>query len=233
MTAIPHDGGGAARTRARIARPVGLGCAAGALALAGVLGGFGLFVASLEEVERAPSERADGIVVLTGGSQRVEDAIDLLARGYAGRLLITGVNERTGRDEISRLTPGQRELVECCVDLDYRARNTVGNAAETRRWARERKFGSLIVVTSNYHLPRTLAELDRVLPEVRKVPYAVVPTPTAEGWSAALVRTRRLFSEYAKFVVVWLRTRVVAPDPEAASVGAARSRAVADRGQAR
>ena len=116
---------------------IGAGLLAG-LGLTALIGaalfvGFLIFIYSLERAERPPASRTDGIVVLTGGSQRIGDAIDLLAQGYATRLLISGVNERTSRDEIERLNPGQRRLFDCCVYLDYRARNTIGNAIETRR----------------------------------------------------------------------------------------------------
>lgn len=173
-----------------------------------------VFVNSIDRYERDPTARTDAIVALTGGAHRVGDAIDLLAKGYGNRLLITGVNERTGRDEIARLNPGQRRLLECCVDLDYRARNTIGNAIETRRWMRDHGFRSLIVVTSNYHMPRTLTELDHVLPGVRKVPYAVVTgSLDLEGWWRNPGTAKLLAFEYVKFIVVWLRTRLEA-DPE-------------------
>ncbi len=139
-----------------------------------LLAGFLAFVAALARQERAPEGRTDGIVALTGGAQRIGDAIDLLAAGYGRRLLITGVNERTSREEIARLNPTQRELIACCVDLDYRARNTIGNAIETRRWMRTHHFSTVAVVTSNYHMPRTLVELDHALQESERI----VPHPS-------------------------------------------------------
>jgi len=184
--------------------------------LAGLIGfvGFLGFVYSLDRVERRPEVRTDGIVAMTGGSQRIGDAIDLLAQGYASRLLISGVNERTSRDEIARLNPGQRRLFDCCVDLDYRARNTIGNAIETRRWAEQNRFRSVIVVTSNYHMPRTLVELDHALPGIRKVPYAVVtPSVDPDLWWRSPATAKVLLSEYVKLLVVWVRTQVET-DPE-------------------
>ena len=173
------------------------------------LSGFAAFLVSLDRAERDPAATTDGIVALTGGAHRIGDAIDLLAKGFAGRLLITGVNERTSRDEIARLNPRQRRLVECCVDLDYRARDTIGNAAETRRWANDNGFRSLIVVTSNYHMPRTLAELDHVLPAARKVPYAVVTNAVdTRTWWYNPATARLLMAEYAKYVAVLARTRL-------------------------
>ena len=145
--------------------------------------------------------------------QRIGDAIDLLAQGYAKRLLISGVNEKTSREEISRLNPGQRRLFDCCVDLDYRARNTIGNAIETRRWAERNHFAALIVVTSNYHMPRTLVELNHALPNMQKIPYPVAATIDPHEWWHNPSTARVLFSEYVKFIAVWLRTQVE-DDPE-------------------
>jgi uncharacterized SAM-binding protein YcdF (DUF218 family) len=193
---------------------VAAACSVAAVALAGFLA----FVQLIARAEQPPATRTDAIVALTGGAQRIGDAIDLLARGYGDRLLITGVNERTSRDEIARLNPGQRRLFDCCVDLDYRARNTIGNAIATRRWIADNGFRSLIVVTSNYHMPRTLLELDHALPQVRKVPYAVVASSAdMQGWWRSPTTLKLLAYEYAKFVAMWARTRVEA-DPERSRV---------------
>ena len=194
--------------------------------------GFFAFLGSIDRVERDPPEAADAIVALTGGAQRISDAIELLGRGFGTRLLITGVNERTSREEIARLSPGQRRLVRCCVDLDYRARNTVGNAEETRRWVLENGFRSLIVVTSNYHMPRTMAELGHALPDTRKLAHPVVTGAVdPAGWWASLSATRLLATEYAKYLTVSVRTRLsAAPSDEPAGT---RRRALIDELAAR
>jgi uncharacterized SAM-binding protein YcdF (DUF218 family) len=186
---------------------------------AGILGflGFLGFVYSLDRFEQPPETRADGIVVMTGGSQRIGDAIDLLAKGYAKRLLISGVNEKTSREQIADLNPGQRRLFDCCVDLDYRARNTIGNAIETRHWAEANAFDTIIVVTSNYHMPRTLVELDHALPNLQKIPYPVAATIDPHDWWRNPSTARVIASEYVKFLAVWLRTRFEG-DPEKSSV---------------
>ncbi|MFE1603187.1 YdcF family protein [Methylobacterium sp. ID0610] len=181
-----------------------------------VLGiGFLTFVSCLARTERPPLAYADGIVALTGGAQRIGDAIDLLAAGYGRRLLISGVNERTSREEIARLNPGQQHLFACCVDLDYRARNTIGNAIETRRWMRENGFRSVAVVTSNYHMPRTLLEIGHALADGnRVVPHPVVHDGfDPDAWWHHPASARLLASEYVKFLVAWLRTRFET-DPE-------------------
>ncbi|WQO27114.1 YdcF family protein [Microvirga lotononidis] len=187
-----------------------------AILVIGFLGFLG-FVYSLDRFEQPPETRADGIVAMTGGAQRIGDAIDLLAKGYAKRLLISGVNENTSRDQIARLNPGQRRLFDCCVDLDYRARNTIGNAIETRRWAEANSFDTIIVVTSNYHMPRTLVELEHALPNLQKIPYPVAATIDPHEWWHKPAVARLVFTEYVKFLAVWIRTRFE-EDPERSSV---------------
>ncbi|GEO98526.1 hypothetical protein HPGCJGGD_0692 [Methylobacterium haplocladii] len=188
---------------------------AGALGAVALFGGFLAFVATIERMERRPSGRADGIVALTGGAQRVGDAIELLAGGYGRRLLISGVNERTSREEIARLNPSQGRWIDCCVDLDYRARNTIGNAIETRRWMRRNRFETIAVVTSNYHMPRTLVEIEHALTDGEAVvPYPVVTDGFEIGrWWQDPAVARLVGAEYVKFLAAWLRTRIEG-DPE-------------------
>ncbi|WP_244613533.1 YdcF family protein [Methylosinus sp. Ce-a6] len=186
--------------------------------------GFIGFALSLERTESRLTVQADGVVVLTGGSDRVQEAGGLLARGQARRLLITGVNRATRGREIAKLLPVSRELFDCCVDLGYRARDTVGNALETRDWARARGIarGSLIVVTSNYHMPRALAELAAALPEAELYPFSVVSDHLrVEDWLDDAAVARLIAAEYVKYLFVLLRTRLLEPVTSAAALGAA------------
>ena len=203
------------RKASRGRRLVRLAAVLGLLGVVALAAGFVAFVAAIERTERPPAGRADAIVVLTGGSQRIGDAIDLLANGHGRRLLISGVNERTSREEIARLNPNQQHWIDCCIDLDYRARNTIGNAIETRRWMRRHGFSSIAVVTSNYHMPRTLVELHHALDEGETViPFPVVSDGfDVARWWADPAAARLVGAEYLKFLVAWLRTQVES-DPE-------------------
>lgn len=208
-----------ARRLEQLAHIVGrLVAVATVLAVVVVGGGFFWFLHSIERTEKVPTDSADGIVVLTGGSQRIDDAIGLLLRGQAQRLLVSGVNEKTSRSQIARLNPDAQRLFSCCIDLDYRARNTIGNAIETRRWAREHGFRSLIVVTSNYHMPRALVELSSVLGEQQLKPHVVVTQQSdPDRWWYEPATAKLLLSEYAKYLVALVRTRVEG-DPETSRV---------------
>ena len=176
-----------------------------------VAGGFLWFLDHVSPNEIALSEKADGIVVLTGGASRIEDAIQLLAQGNGRRLLISGVHPSTSDRAIAQLRPEHTTLVTCCVDLDRTAVNTTTNATETRRWVRERGFKSLIVVTSNYHMPRALAELSHQLPDISLIAFPVVSDRLKSGWAKGPT-LRLLFSEYVKYMVAVARMRVPAID---------------------
>lgn len=188
--------------RAAIVAPLALAFVAAAV-------GFVGFLSQLRGVETDPPHNADGIVVLTGGSSRVSDAMELLAAGYGKRLLISGVHPTNDAHDISRSVPDSQGLMRCCVDLDRSAVNTRSNAAETRRWARERGFKSLIVVTSNYHMPRALVELSHAMPDVTLIPFAVVGDKWRdEPWWTSGGTFRLLLSEYAKYVAAEMRVRL-------------------------
>jgi uncharacterized SAM-binding protein YcdF (DUF218 family) len=180
-----------------------------AIVLAGAAVGFVGFIAQMRGAEVKPARRADGIVVLTGGSSRVSDAMELLADGYGKRLLISGVHRTNAASDISRSLPDNQSLLRCCVDLDRSAVNTRSNAAETRRWAHERGFKSLIVVTSNYHMPRAIVELSHAMPDIALIPFAVVGDKWRdEPWWTSGATLRLLLSEYVKYVAAEVRVHL-------------------------
>jgi uncharacterized SAM-binding protein YcdF (DUF218 family) len=202
-------------TGRRVSRILTVGTMILSLCLAGGLGlawNFGAFLDRIAAVETPVSGHAEGAVALTGGADRISDAVDLLAQGHADRLLITGVNPATTPDEIVRRTPAARSLIDCCIALGYEAANTVGNAAETERWVRANHIRSLIVVTSNYHMPRALAEMSSALPGVELKPFPVVSERGRHGpWWTDEATTRLLLWEWIKFNAATLRIGIAAP----------------------
>jgi uncharacterized SAM-binding protein YcdF (DUF218 family) len=163
--------------------------------------GFIVFANSVDREHVVPQGPADGIAVLTGGVARIDEAMELLAEGKAKRVLITGVNRTTTTDELKELASQGDQYFSCCVDIDKEARNTIDNATETSQWVALNHYGSIIVVTSNYHMPRALAELARVMPGVTLIPYSVVDNSVhLERWWTYPGTTRLLLSEYLKYL---------------------------------
>jgi uncharacterized SAM-binding protein YcdF (DUF218 family) len=165
--------------------------------------GFAFFLANLP----APYEgaaKADAIVALTGQGGRLAPAVSLLEKGDGQRLLITGVNRLTSKRDLKAVLHGG-DAFDCCVDLGFAALDTRGNAQEAARWVRANHYQSLIVVTADYHMPRSLIEFSAQMPEVRMVPYPVAfDGPRPMSWDAI----KRLNGEYVKYVASLVRAAV-------------------------
>ncbi|MGK2284617.1 YdcF family protein [Pedomonas sp. V897] len=135
--------------------------------------------------------RTEGIVALTGGEGRLSSAIDMLEQGMAQRVLITGVHPTTGKRLLAAQLQVRYEIMDCCVDIEHEAGNTVGNARAATKWVREQKIRSVRLVTSDYHMPRALLEFRAALPDVEILP-SPVPGP---------ISLTGLLGEYVKYSV--------------------------------
>lgn len=161
-----------------------------------------------------PFPEADAIVALTGGTERLTTGMDLLAEGHGRRLLISGVNAKVTDEEMAKLLAGGGDqLFKCCVDIGRQAEDTLGNAAETAAWVRRNGFETVIVVTDNYHMPRSLSELRVAMPHARLVPYPVHARISRNGvWQNEPAAASQLAGEYLKYLVVRIREALAALD---------------------
>jgi len=169
---------------------------AGGLALGWLLG-FGWFL-WLTSQSAAPAPAVDAIVVLTGGPDRVEVGLRLLAGGTGRRLLVSGAGEKTDLAALARRAELDPAPLEQRITLGHAAHSTRGNALETADWAREHDTHSLLVVTSWFHMPRALVELRRAMPAVTILPYPVGHLDAGEFTHPGMAR--RLVGEYHKYL---------------------------------
>jgi uncharacterized SAM-binding protein YcdF (DUF218 family) len=177
-----------------------LGGLLGAILIA-VSGGLAIFGDIVTEPRRFSEGSVDGVVVLTGGEHRLQEASRIFMACTARRLLISGVNRQTTREDIRRISTIPAALFDCCVDIGYEALDTVGNAEETRNWVNVWGFSRLVVVTSSYHMPRSLAEFSRAMPVTEFQPHTVTSRgfETTQWWRQAS-SMRRVITEYVKYI---------------------------------
>ncbi len=150
------------------------------------------------------SNSTDGIVVITGGQQRLADGFDLLQSGAGKALLVSGVGQGVSKailaDELN-LDPRETALLECCVTLEFQAGDTRGNAVAAGKWAQTNGFRSLQLVTANYHMPRAKAIFTRKLPDIALSYWPVSPDDLdLDIWWKTSPIIQLLAREYAKYL---------------------------------
>jgi len=178
---------------------------------AGVVTTMLLWVAGLlwfvnSSLTMAPDpSRTDAIVVLTGGRLRLEAGLDLLGAGRAQKLFVSGVNPHVDRIELMRVAghAGEEDLNRIVIGHD--ADNTLGNARETAGWMQQEGYSSLRLVTSWYHMQRSLLEFQRAMPQTRIVAEPVFAGHEGEAWSGWIELGMLTVSEYDKYLatLVW------------------------------
>lgn len=200
---------GPAMMRPRRGRGARAAWAAAALAVAAAaawLAGLAWFAGQIPRTVAEPLAETDAIVVLTGGAGRLSTGLALLAEGRARKLFVSGVYRSVDVAEILRVSRRAPEELECCIELGHDASDTRGNAAETRRWMDREGFASLRLVTASYHMPRSLAEFRRAMPEARIVPHPVFPpTVHVEAWWRWPGTALLLAGEFAKYLIAVAR----------------------------
>jgi uncharacterized SAM-binding protein YcdF (DUF218 family) len=172
--------------------------------------GIGGFVRFAEDVAnlKAPeiSEMSDAIVVLTGGKSRITEAVTLLKDGKANRLFISGVNPNISDAELIRVSGADKALFACCIDIGKDAKDTIGNGKEIAQWATAQDFKTLIVVTNNYHMRRSLLELYSATSGIELVAYPVMNSEVkTKNWYKDRPTLRTLINEFAKLNLAYFR----------------------------
>lgn len=210
-TASPgdHSGDGIFSRKSLLRRILRAGGLAVVLIAAVLFGGFLRFADSVATLRPPENPKADAIVVLTGGSQRIDQAVQLLERGSGRRLLISGVHPSTTSAQIRKMTQSSADLFSCCVDVGYQALDTIGNANEIAKWIHSRGYRSVLVVTNNYHMHRSLMELRRIDAVTQFIAYPVVNADLkSTEWYSEPNVLRTLLVEYAKTLFAYGRNLI-------------------------
>jgi uncharacterized SAM-binding protein YcdF (DUF218 family) len=173
--------------------------------------GFVRFVHHLPQPTTDQS-RTDAIVVLTGGGERISNALALLEAGKADRLFVSGVHRGVGVGELLRIdrtgptssapnaAPSNVALAGR-IDLGDTAGDTFGNSVESVAWMRANKFTTMRLVTADYHMPRALIEFKMEAPDIAILPNPIRPAAAqnAPWWRGPMFGL--LLGEYGKYLV--------------------------------
>lgn len=165
-------------------------------------GGIWFSVTTITAQPDQSEVKEDALVVLTGGQERINTALDLLDKGYAEKLFISGVNQDVKASDLIHLWGGNTDI--CCIDLGYNAKDTKGNAIESKDWIKDNNFKSIRLITSNYHMARAAIEFKNTMPDIHiyKHPVHAISKDRLNFWKV-------IFEEYNKTLIAWLQTTTI------------------------
>lgn len=178
------------------------------LGFAAWLAGLAWFTSILPTRITDSTSSTEAIVVLTGGGGRIAKGLDLLAANRAQKLFISGVGAAVGVRELLRVSNRPQADITCCVALGYEADSTYGNAIETADWMRNNGLRSLRLVTAAYHMPRSVLQFRRAMPEMEIIPHPVFSENfRPDDWLRWSGSASLIVSEYSKYLVALATNR--------------------------
>jgi len=176
------------------------------LSFFGWLIGLLVFAMAISSTVEDENLKTDAVVVLTGGSLRLETGLKLLSDGAAKKLFVSGVHRGVDVAELLRVSRRSPGRLDCCITLGYEADDTIGNARETADWINQNNFTSLRLVTANYHMPRSLLEFHYAMPDVAIYSNPVSPEHVkVDDWYLWPGTTVLIISEYNKILIAPIR----------------------------
>jgi len=168
-------------------------------------GGLYNFASTLPGSVVDETSKTDAIVVLTGGSGRLDAGVQLLTNNMAAKMFVSGVYKGIEVSTLLNLSQQNPEDLLCCIGIGY-AENTIDNALETFDWAKDNKIKSIRLVTSSYHMPRAMLEFENTLEDILIIPNPVFSEVVKQKkWWIWPGTTDLIVSEYNKFILAWLR----------------------------
>ena len=164
------------------------------------------FLAFVKNIPLAPTtniELTDALVVLTGGTKRLETGLKLLSESRAKKLFISGVYKGVDVRKLLQIFEQNSTKLYCCVELGHAAESTEGNAIETSEWIKKESYTSIRLVTSNYHMPRSIRLFSYHMPSINIIPQPVFPDSfKGKNWWLWKGTARLIILEYLKTLII-------------------------------
>ena len=168
------------------------------------IGGFVYFAWRINHYRPDTSSHTEAIIALTGGRYRIAEAVKLYNKGLADKLFISGVSRKSSLNAIKK-SQNIHINNEAGVIIGQRAKNTIGNAKETIDWLKQNQISSIRLVTSNYHVERSMAEFLARAPHLKIIPHPVYSDKVQKKWWTSWHTFSLIFAEYNKFLYVYIR----------------------------
>jgi len=195
-------------SNAAIRRRVPLVCVCLIVLCASVLWLLGLidFARSIPDRIEDTQTPTDAIVILTGGSERIETGLALLNENKALKAFVSGVDPSVTIEKILELSGHPGTNIVTRIESGHSARDTAGNASESSLWIKQNGYQSLRLVTSSYHMPRSLLEFERALPDTRIIPHPVFSDRVRpQRWWVSPGTVSLIIGEYNKYLLSSIR----------------------------
>lgn len=171
------------------------------------MAGFLAFNYNINNYKIDMQTKTDAIVALTGGKNRIAEAAQMMDKGLAKKMFISGVQKDTSLKEISRIQKVNMPP-KGKIEMEDKSTNTVENAIETNEWIKKNNVKSIRLVTSNYHIPRSVEEFRALNPKLLIIIHPVYSENVSSQWWKNKGSFCLLASEYNKFLYVYVRNKL-------------------------
>ena len=167
--------------------------------------------------ENYPNPKNTNIVILTGGTNRIKDGFDIINKfdeksKYTIKILVSGTGKGFTKLSLQNmLSPDfDLKLIKCCVELDAISQNTYSNAKQTLKWSTRNNIKEFILITSNYHMPRSILEFKNKMPNIRILTYPIKPRKhEINNWLNSFETFSLIFYEFCKFIISNIRINIL------------------------
>ena len=167
--------------------------------------------------EKYPNKINTNIVILTGGTNRIKDGFDIIKKfdeksKYKIKILVSGTGKGFTKLSLqNKLGPDfDLKLIKCCVELDAISQNTYSNAKQTLKWSTRNNIKEFILITSNYHMPRSILEFKNKMPDIRILTYPIKPRKhEINNWLSSFETFSLIFYEFCKLIISNIRINVL------------------------
>jgi hypothetical protein len=174
------------------------------------------FKATIINLQKNQVGMTSQIVILTGGTNRIKEGFEIINKFDEKskkniKILVSGTGKGFTKLSLQKKLNSNLylKLIECCVELDGVSKDTYSNANETSKWVNKNNIKEILLITSNYHMPRSILEFNNIMPNLKILPYPIKPEQhQINEWLKSFETFSLVFIEYCKYIVANIRVKI-------------------------